>query len=267
VSQTRGARLASISQAAVPESWEQTLGDVGAGCSRFEMRKNGSWLFNSWVGGRRTESRFGGSEPSYEEHGPAPTRTAPQRRWSVGCGGRRNGRERLIGLRGEQFEAERQQGGAAPVSEETEVANAYQAFGRTWRRKRRRNPQREGAQPFLVVERVALAEGDLTLFESNQSVVGDRDSMRVTAQIAESMFGSSKGRFGINYSIGARAGVPFEGRHQSTSAAEPATPPSPQTPRRTSACGPAWWSRVSTRSGRRLGLPGGRSHETVSRSS
>ncbi len=65
-------------------------------------------------------------------------------------------------------------------------------------------------QPFLVVERVAPAEGDLSPFESNQSVVEDRDSMRVTAQIAECMFGSSKGRFGINYPIGARAGVTFE---------------------------------------------------------
>jgi hypothetical protein len=128
VSATRGARLASISQAAVPEHRERSVGDVGDGCGRFEMSKNGSWLFNSWVGGRRTESRSGGSEAFYEEHGPAATTTAPHaevERWMRRPPKRPRASD---GLRGEQFEAERQQRGAAPVSEETEVTNAYQAL-------------------------------------------------------------------------------------------------------------------------------------------
>lgn len=54
-------------------------------------------------------------------------------------------------------------------------------------------------QAFLIlVSRVAPAERDLTIFESNEPVIGDGDAMRVAAEIRQDMFGPAKGTFGVN---------------------------------------------------------------------
>jgi hypothetical protein len=42
--------------------------------------------------------------------------------------------------------------------------------------------------------RVAPAEGDVAVFERNESVVGDGDAMGVGAEITQGMFGPPKGR-------------------------------------------------------------------------
>jgi hypothetical protein len=59
------------------------------------------------------------------------------------------------------------------------------------------NGQRHEA--FLIlVGRVAPAERDLTIFESNEPVIGDGDAMRVAAEILQDMLGPAKGTFGVD---------------------------------------------------------------------
>src|SRR5580692_7811791 len=54
-------------------------------------------------------------------------------------------------------------------------------------------------EPFLVAVRgIAPAEGDVAIGESNQPGVGDGDAMGVGAEIAQHMFGTAEGRFGVN---------------------------------------------------------------------
>ncbi len=54
-------------------------------------------------------------------------------------------------------------------------------------------------EPFLVaVRRVAPAEGDVALGESDQSGVGDGDAMVVGAEIAQDMFRAAEGWLGID---------------------------------------------------------------------
>ena len=72
--------------------------------------------------------------------------------------------------------------------------------GSTCRRKRRRNSSTaQGHEPLLVaVSGVSPAEGDVAVGESNQSVVGDGDAVGVGAEIAQHVFGSAEGWFGID---------------------------------------------------------------------
>jgi len=54
-------------------------------------------------------------------------------------------------------------------------------------------------EPLLVaVGRIAPAEGDVALGESDQPAVGDGDAMGVGAEIAQHMFRSSEGPLGVN---------------------------------------------------------------------
>ena len=58
---------------------------------------------------------------------------------------------------------------------------------------------RQGHEPLLVaVSGVAPAEGDVALGESNQPVVGDGDAVGVGAEIAQHMFWSAEGPFGVD---------------------------------------------------------------------
>jgi hypothetical protein len=80
-------------------------------------------------------------------------------------------------------EAERQEGSAAPVGEEAEVADAHEAA--------REQVEEEAAQelidgqghePLLVrVSGISPAEGDVAVGEGNESVVGDGDLERSRA--------------------------------------------------------------------------------------
>ena len=83
----------------------------------------------------------------------------------------------------ECLKAERQEGGAAPVGEEAEVADANEAFGE--------QVQQEAAQEliegqghqflFIVMSGVASTKGDLVNDQGNESMVGDGDAMGVVA--------------------------------------------------------------------------------------
>lgn len=54
-------------------------------------------------------------------------------------------------------------------------------------------------QAFLIlVGRVAPAERDLTIFESNEPVIGDGDAMGVAAEILQDVLGPAKGTFGVD---------------------------------------------------------------------
>jgi hypothetical protein len=66
------------------------------------------------------------------------------------------------------------------------VADAYEAAGEKMQQKA---PQEliDGQRhqlPFVSVNGVAPAEGDVAVFQGNQSVVGDGDTMSVGAEIA-----------------------------------------------------------------------------------
>lgn len=96
--------------------------------------------------------------------------------------------------------AERQQGGTATVGEEAEVADADEAAGEQM--------QQEAAQELLggqghesfpvAVSGVAPAEGDVAVFECDESGVGDGHAMGISAEIAQRVFGSAEGAFGID---------------------------------------------------------------------
>jgi len=58
---------------------------------------------------------------------------------------------------------------------------------------------RQGHEPLLVaVSGVSPAEGDVSVGESNQPVVGDGDAVGVGAEIAQHVFWTTEGRLGID---------------------------------------------------------------------
>src|ERR1019366_821200 len=84
----------------------------------------------------------------------------------------------------EQMEAERQQSGTSSVGEESEVADAHEGG--------RQHMQQKSAQELidfksqglflLAVRGVSPAKGDVAVGESDQSGVGDGDSVSVSAE-------------------------------------------------------------------------------------
>src|SRR5277367_3701629 len=58
---------------------------------------------------------------------------------------------------------------------------------------------RQGHASLLVaVSGISPAEGDATVGESNEPVVGDGDPMGIVAEIAQCMFRAAEGSFGVN---------------------------------------------------------------------
>ena len=58
---------------------------------------------------------------------------------------------------------------------------------------------RQGHEPLLVAMRgIAPAKGDVAVGESNQSAVGDSDTMSVCAEITQHMFRSAEGPLGVD---------------------------------------------------------------------
>ena len=100
----------------------------------------------------------------------------------------------------EQRAATFERSSAAAVGEEAEVADAYQAPGQ--------NVQQVSAQELIggnghdlvlaAVGVVSPAEGDATVFESHQAMVGDGDAVGVAGQVVEHMVGSAEGWLGID---------------------------------------------------------------------
>ena len=51
---------------------------------------------------------------------------------------------------------------------------------------------------LVAVCGIAPAEGDVAVFKSDQSVVGDGDAVGVGAEIAQGMFGTTEGTLGVD---------------------------------------------------------------------
>src|SRR5438105_5190822 len=56
-----------------------------------------------------------------------------------------------------------------------------------------------GAAVMLVV---FVLKRDLAVFERDQSVIGDRDSMGIAAQIREHLLGAAEGRLSVDHPLG-----------------------------------------------------------------
>src|SRR5665213_397082 len=135
--------------------------------------------------------------------------------WADPVGGRarliRSGRRswgRDVGRSREQLEAELQQPSTSSVGEEAEVADAHEA---TWQQVQQEAAQelidRQSQQSLLVgMSGVSPAEGDLALFEGDQSSVGDGYAMGVAAEIAQRMFRSAEWWLGIDDPVVAEEG-------------------------------------------------------------
>jgi len=94
----------------------------------------------------------------------------------------------------EQLEAERQEDGALPVGEKSEVADAHEA---AWQQMEQESAQKlldiQSHEPLLVaMGGVSPLECDIALGESDQPAVGDGDAMGVGAEIAQRVFRSSE---------------------------------------------------------------------------
>src|ERR1017187_6893183 len=102
------------------------------------MRKSRAYSFQLADRGR-TEARLSTSESFQDSHCTTTSGTPPERRrgWR-GCFGRR--RRRIV-CAGHEREAQRQEGRAAPMGEEPEVADAHKSRGQ--------NMQEEAAQELF----------------------------------------------------------------------------------------------------------------------
>ena len=99
----------------------------------------------------------------------------------------------------QQLTAEGQQGCAAAVGEEAEVADADEAAGEQM--------QQEAAQELIcgqghkslpvAMRGVAPAEGDVAVLECDESRVGDGDAMGISAEIAQRVLRSAEGALGV----------------------------------------------------------------------
>ncbi len=100
----------------------------------------------------------------------------------------------------EQSEAEWEQFRSLSVGEEAEVANAHEA----WRQQVQQEASEELIRGechdgFAVAMRgISPAEADVSVGESNQPVVGDGNTMGVSAQITQHVFGSTERWFGVD---------------------------------------------------------------------
>jgi hypothetical protein len=94
----------------------------------------------------------------------------------------------------EQLEAQGHEFRTAPVSEESEVADAHEAG--------RQDMQQEASQELVCVERkqsllilvrrISPPKGDAPVRDRHNAVVGDGDAMGVAAEIAQRVFGSAE---------------------------------------------------------------------------
>jgi hypothetical protein len=146
---------------------------------------------------RRSEKELRGGEAFDNLHGSAAKRTSPQR--VNGQRGRCGVCYWLIGWL-KQPETEWKGLRTPPVGEKAEVADAHEAAREQVEQEA---PQElidgQSHQTFLVaVSGVSPAEGDVAVVKSDQSVVGNGDTMGVGAEIAQHMFRPAKGPFGID---------------------------------------------------------------------
>ena len=155
-----------------------------------------------WVGGASRgiapagwPHRRAWRQDSEDDH-EAPTAGAA---W--GCVGGANGFGRRLGPRyGQQAATKVQFGGPLAVGEEAVMADAVEAV--------RQSMQQETADELIGIQGQGLgfatmtivlpAEADRGLGHADKAAVGDGDTMRVASQIGQHLFGTAKGRFGVD---------------------------------------------------------------------
>ena len=101
------------------------------------------------------------------------------------------------------MKAKWQERGAPAVGEESEVANAHEAF--------RKQVQQEAAQEFIErksqqllfvgVSGIAPTKSDLPFGKGDQAMIGDGYAMGVAAQILEHILGATERWFRVNYPV------------------------------------------------------------------
>ena len=101
------------------------------------------------------------------------------------------------------MKAKWQKRGAPAVGEESEVADAYKAFGK--------HVQEEAAQEFIdsksqqllfvVVSGIAPAKSDCLSGKRDQTMIGDGDAMGVAAQILEHILGAAERWFRVHHPV------------------------------------------------------------------
>ena len=93
-----------------------------------------------------------------------------------------------------------QQAPAVAVGQESEVANPNEC---PWQHMQQKAPQElvgaDGHGPLPIPAGVILpAERDLAVLESNESVVGDGNAMRILSEVMQYVFGSAEGPFCVH---------------------------------------------------------------------
>lgn len=96
--------------------------------------------------------------------------------------------------------AKSQKGPSPPVSEKTVVADADEMVRQDVKKKAAQEfGDRNREFPLLVaVCGIPPAKGHLVLLEIDQAMVGNRDTVRVAAQVLQNMVGAGKGWFAVN---------------------------------------------------------------------
>jgi hypothetical protein len=95
------------------------------------------------------------------------------------------------------------------VGEKAEVADADKS---PWQYVQQESPQElihgQGHEPlFILMSRIAPPEGDEAVGERNESVIGNRNAMSITTEIAERMLRTAEWPFAIHHPIGAKQGA------------------------------------------------------------
>lgn len=98
------------------------------------------------------------------------------------------------------MEADGQQLSATAVGEEAEVANTNKSPRQQMQQETAKELVCRQAHPLLpvAVSGVTPTEADVVIVECNESMVGDRDAMRVGAEIAQNVFGASERTLGVD---------------------------------------------------------------------
>ena len=89
------------------------------------------------------------------------------------------------------------------MGQKAEVADAHEAGGKHVEQEAAQELlDRQGHQALLVAVRgVSPAEGNLSVFEGDQTVIGDRHAVGVATEITENMFGATEGRLAIDHPV------------------------------------------------------------------
>src|SRR6202162_3318481 len=101
------------------------------------------------------------------------------------------------------MKAKWQERGASPATEEAEVAETHEAFGKHVQQKAAQEFIERKSQQllFVVVSGVAPTKSDLSFGERDQAMIRDGYAMGVAAQILEHILGASARRCGIDHPV------------------------------------------------------------------